>query len=204
MLAESNGTTSQSSTACKLCEVSTSGCLRYTVRIPTFNAVTIMTLLCNDLVWTYLALRHWTGVFCSPQSFIIIIPHLLPHTKMDDSVTLKKMKHFQQPLVVEWNKRSPSAPYHFRLHKSLLKLKVLSKYTHGHHDCPLRVCHTSGSGLFLSKVIEITNFTGEYGELYFHLWMKSCYLPVKVMENKSRSGCVIMRVSVEGGCSQCC
>lgn len=33
---------------------------------------------------------------------------------------------------------------------------------------------------------------------------KSWYLPVQVMENQSMSGCVIMRASVEGGCSQCC
>lgn len=129
MPAESNGTTLQSSTACKLCEVSTSGCLRYTVRIPPFNAVTIMTLLCNGLVWKYLALRHWTGVFCNTQSFIIIIPHLLPRTKMDDSVTPKKMKHLQQPLVVEWSKRSPSAPYHFRLHLSLCRSSKSSPNT---------------------------------------------------------------------------
>lgn len=52
---------------------------------------------------------------------------------MDDSVTPKKIKLLHHPLVVEWSKRSPSAPYHFRLH---LNLKVLPKYIHGHHYCP--------------------------------------------------------------------
>lgn len=63
--------------------------------------------------------------------------------------------------------------------------------------------HHETSDLFLSKVIKITNFTGEYGELYFHLWMKT-QTRVSPDISQSRSGCVIMRVSAEGGCSQCC
>lgn len=168
-----------------------------------------MTLLCNDLVWKYLALRHWTGVFCSTQSFIISIPHL-QHTKMDDSITPKKWsisnslwlfsvaREAPQPLIISDCTQvfvKAQSPPQIHSWTSLLSSP--------HQEPPPNIefvfirsdwnnqLYRRVWGTFLPSLDKDTNQS------------KSWHLPVKVMVNKSRSGCV-MRVSVEGGCSQCC
>lgn len=112
------------------------------------------------------------------------------------------MKLLQLPLVVEWSKRSPSAPYHFRSHLSLCWSSKSSPNTS--MDIII-VLSTFATHQEPPRNIGFVFIQSDWNNQLYRR-VGGTLLPsvdedtVQVMENKSMFGCVITRVSAEGGC----